>query len=58
MNQTEILNTLKSLANSQGFYSRLYQSLSDGSAASNEFLALLEKKHFKDTLDLILYFEG
>ena len=58
MNQTEILNIIKSLANSQGFYSCLYQSLSDGSAESNEFLALLEKKHFKDIFDLILYFEG
>ena len=53
MNKEEILNTIKSLASSQGFYSRLYNELE-----SNEnCLNFLEEQNFKDPIDLILFLE-
>lgn len=58
MNREEILETVKSLAGSQGFYTRLYQYLSEGSEESEDYLNMLEEKNFKDPVDLILYFEG
>lgn len=54
MNKKEILETIKSLANSQGFYTRLYQFLKE---ESGEYLDMLEKQNFKDPIDLILYLE-
>lgn len=58
MNKQKILETVKSLANSQGFYTRLYEHLTDNSEESEEYLDMLEKKNFKDSVDLILYFES
>lgn len=58
MNKKEILEMIKSLASSQGFYTRLYQYLSEGSEESEEYLDMLEEKNFKDPVDLILYLEG
>ena len=58
MNKKEILETVKSLASSQGFYTRLYQYLSEGSKESEDYLNMLEEENFKDLVDLILYFEG
>lgn len=58
MNKEEILKLVRTLASSQGFYTRLYQFLSEGSEESEEFLEHLENKNFKDQVDLILYFEG
>lgn len=58
MNKQEILETVKSLANSQGFYTRLYEHLSDNTEESEEYLNMLEEKKFKDPVDLILYFES
>lgn len=58
MKKEEILEMVKSLASSQGFYTRLYQYLSEGSEESEDYLNMLEEKNFKDTVDLVLYFEG
>lgn len=58
MNRKEILDAIKSLANSQGFYSHLYNIIIDGSDDSEEYLDLLESKNFTDVVDLVLYFEG
>lgn len=58
MTKQEILNLVCSLAKSQGFYTRLYQFLTEGGEEAEEFLDILEKKNFKDGVDLILYFEG
>ena len=52
MNKDEILNTIKSLAKSQGFYGRLLEQL------NNETLEYLEEQGFKDPVDLILFLEG
>lgn len=58
MTKQEILELVRTLASSKGFYTRLYQFLSEGSEDSEEYLSMLENKSFKDQIDLILYFEG
>lgn len=52
MNRNEILDLVKSLAKSQGFYSRLLEEL------NNEKLDYLEQQNFKDPIDFILFIEG
>lgn len=58
MKKDEILKLVRSLASSQGFYTRLYQFLSDDSEDSNNFMNHLESQNFKDPVDLILYLEN
>ncbi len=58
MTRNEIINTIESLAKSQGFYSRLYSFLNENSEESEKYLDLLENENFKDPVDLILYLEG
>ena len=58
MSKEEILSLVRTLASSQGFYTRLYHFLSEGSEESEEYLEMLENKNFKDQIDLILYFEA
>lgn len=57
MNEKEILEIVKSLAKSQGFYTRLYEFLNEDSEDSINYLNILADKNFKDPIDLILYFE-
>lgn len=54
MNKQEILNTVKNLARTQGFYSSLYERLIN----NPEYLEELSKLNIKDEVDLILYLEG
>ena len=54
MSGKEILDTIKSLAQSQGFYGRLLEQIQD----NDEALEYLEQQNFKDSLDLILFLEG
>lgn len=54
MNKEQILNLIKSLSRSQGFYGRLYEQIHD----NDEALEYLEQQDFKDELDLILFLEG
>ncbi len=56
MNKEQILNTIKKLGRSQGFYSRLYNALINGEG--DDFLNELEKQNFKDSVDLVLYLES
>lgn len=58
MKREEILETIRSLAKSQGFYGRLYETIADGSEEAEDFLTLLEEKNFADAVDLVLYFES
>lgn len=57
----DILNLIRSLARSQGFYGRLYQSLI--STRDNDpdkwerIVEELESQNFSDDLSVILYFE-
>lgn len=57
MNRKEILDAIAMLAKSQGFYGRLYRSLTDGSEEAEEALSLMERQNFKDTLDMIMWLE-
>ena len=58
MKRKEILNVIRNLAGSQGFYGRLYEKLSDGSEESEEYLDHLESQGFGDEADLVMYIEG
>lgn len=58
MNKEDILKLIRSLSNSQGFYSKLYNFLSEDSEESRSFLTELENQNFKDCVDLILYLES
>lgn len=51
MNKEQILDTIKQLANSQGFYSRILSAITD------EGLDYLESQNFKTPLDLVLFLE-
>lgn len=55
MSKEEILNSIRFLANSQGFYSRLLTLLESDEA--DNYLDYLEKQNFKDTIDLVLFLE-
>lgn len=57
MKKDQIINIIKSLANSQGYYSRLYKFLCEGSEISKAFLSELESKDFDNELELICYLE-
>lgn len=57
MTASEIKNTIKSLAGSQGFYGRLLRSIEE-SGREEEIYKELEKQHFKDSVDMVLFFES
>lgn len=57
MKRDEILNTFKMLAQSQGFYGRILQSLEEADNR-DEILDKLEEMNFQDPVDLILFIEG
>ena len=58
MKREQILKTILMLAQSQGFYSRLYRDIMDADADDREcFLSELEAQNFSNELDLIYYFE-
>ena len=57
MRKEQIINIIESLSKSQGFYSRLYNFLSDGSEFAKAFLANLELQDFDNELELICYLE-
>lgn len=54
MNKQEILNTVKNLARSQGFYGSFYEELIN----NPDYLEELSKLNIRDEVDLILYLEG
>lgn len=53
MDKTKILELIKGLAKSQGFYGRLLESINE----NPEILDHLEQQNFQEDLDLILYLE-
>ena len=53
MNKEQILNVIKSLAKSQGFYGRLLEHINENPS----YLDFLEKQNFKDSVDFVLYME-
>ena len=59
MNRNDIMETIRSLALSQGFYGRLYRQLEDlDDETYDEVMQELEEKNFKDAVDLVLFLEG
>ena len=59
MNKEQIMNTLKSLAQSQGFYGRIVNELESLSEANRDmYLEGLEKQNFKDAVDLVIFMES
>jgi hypothetical protein len=54
MTKEEILNALETLSKNQGFYSGLYLKLKNDDRSLDE----LAKLHFRDIIDLVLYFES
>ena len=58
MKKKEILNAIRSLATSQGFYSRLLISLSSNEPDSVAYLEYLEEQNFKDVVDLVMFLES
>lgn len=61
MKREEILNIIKSLAKSQGFYGRLYMDVlyaqNNHPEEYEEFMSELERKNFKDPVDLVIFLE-
>lgn len=53
MTKEQILDAIKSLAMSQGFYGRLLRNIDENPAILDE----LEEQHFKDSLDMVLFLE-
>ena len=62
MKINEILCAIRSLAQSQGFYSRLYSDLLSVKQSSPDewadIVTVLENRNFKDTVDMVLFFES
>lgn len=62
MNREEILNAIRSLAMSQGYYGRLMcriEYLQEEDPSQYEYLMeALENEHFEDTVDLVMFLEG
>ena len=56
MKANEILETIKMLAKSQGFYGRLLNAIETSEEGEN-LLAELESENFKDPVDLVMFFE-
>ena len=61
MDRNEILATIRNLANSQGFYGRLYNAFMTVKETKPENYELimekLEAENFADAVELVLYFE-
>ena len=61
MNRDEIMDAIKMLASSQGFYSRMYSNLCEmRDNDPDEFdrnMTILEGQNFGDAVDLVMYIE-
>ena len=59
MKREEIMETIKSLAGSQGFYGRLYGDLMElDEDEYDEVMTKLESQNFKDGVDLVMFIEN
>ena len=61
MNVLQVLDVIRDLSHSQGFYSRLYEAIlelkQNDEAAFNEFAKAVEAQNFRDSVDVVLFFE-
>lgn len=58
MKKEEILQAIRSLAASQGFYGRLLIILTSDEPDAVAYLEYLEEQNFKDTVDLVMFLES
>lgn len=58
MSFEEILKEIKILANSQGFYGRLYESIMESEESQEQFKNIVEEQNFNDIVDFIIWIEG
>ena len=62
MNAVQVIEVIKDLAKSQGFYSRLWQSIQENILTDEDeyenFQQFCEQQNFKDVVDLVLFFES
>ena len=62
MNREQIMEAIRQLAHSQGFYSRLYRDLCEMREEDpdrfDKAMTMLEEKNFKDAVDLVMYLES
>lgn len=61
MNRDEIMDAIKMLASSQGFYGRMYINLREmRDNDPDEFdrnMTILEEQNFGDAVDMVMFFE-
>lgn len=61
MDIEQIMAAIRSLAESQGFYGRLYSNMQAVQTSDperwEEIVETLEAQNFKDSLDMIMFFE-
>lgn len=58
MKRNEILNVIRQLSMSQGFYGRLLRDMEVNEEFAEEVLTELERQNFGDAVDLVMYIEG
>lgn len=59
MKREEIMETIKSLASSQGLYGRLYRDLMElDEDEYDEVMTELESQNFNDGVDLVMFIES
>jgi hypothetical protein len=58
MNREQILEAIRDLAKSQGFYGRFLYNIENDPEGAERVLDNLEAQNFKDVIDLVLYLEG
>lgn len=58
MDFEKILNGIKSLASSQGFYGRLYNNLIEDEDFMMKFKEEVERQNFTDFVDFVMWLEG
>lgn len=62
MNREQILDAFRTLSRSQGCYGRILRSLNEvkenDPQAYENYMTVLESKNFKDTVDLVMFYEG
>ena len=56
MKRNEILANIRMLANSQGFYGRLYRDIMEADN-KEEILEYLEAQNFGDVVSMVMFFE-
>ena len=61
MNAVQVIEVIKDLAKSQGFYSRMWQNIQENILTDEDeyenFQQFCEQQNFKDAVDLVLVFE-